>query len=172
MFRDHPALRCRVQPVSPHLLHATAIAIAGNGVLLLGSSGLGKSDLALRLIDRGAMLISDDAVPIDTKGPLPLLTTAPNIEGRLEVRGLGICTVAFVPSAPLRLAVQLSEKIDRIPCDNLTMTIGGFAVPLVNLDPFETSAAIKLEYALRAIVDAGLWPVALQGADPIESRTN
>jgi HPr kinase/phosphorylase len=155
--------------VSATLLHATAIAIAGNGVLLLGPSGSGKSDLALRLIDRGAMLISDDAVPVKTGGPLPLLTAAANIEGKLEVRGVGICSVAFVPSAPLRLVVQLSDEIDRMPPDNLTMTIGGFAVPVVHLVPFEISAAIKLEYALRSVVDAGLWPVALEHADAPES---
>ena len=46
------------------ILHATCVAIGGRGLLLLGPSGSGKSDLALRLIDRGAMLVSDDGVAI------------------------------------------------------------------------------------------------------------
>jgi serine kinase of HPr protein (carbohydrate metabolism regulator) len=44
------------------MVHGTAISIGGHGVLIMGESGSGKSDLALRLIDRGAILISDDVV--------------------------------------------------------------------------------------------------------------
>lgn len=157
--------------MSATLLHATAIAINDNGILLLGPSGSGKSDLALRLIDRGAKLVSDDAVPINTSSQMPLVTAAPNIAGKLEVRGLGICSVAHVPSAPLRLVVQLVGKTERMPPDNLTITVGRFSVPLVNIVPFESSAVIKLEYAMRAVVDAGLWPVALDVADAAEGRT-
>jgi HPr kinase/phosphorylase len=157
--------------MSADLLHATAIAIEGNGILLLGPSGSGKSDLALRMIDRGAVLVSDDAVPVDVSGALPLLTAAPNIEGKLEVRGVGICSVPHVVSAPLRLVVRLSNEAERIPAPDLKETVCGFAVPLVRIAPFEVSAAIKLKYALRSVVDADLWPVALAGAYTPESRT-
>jgi HPr kinase/phosphorylase len=154
------------------LLHATAVAIDGCGVLLLGPSGSGKSDLALRLIDRGAKLVSDDAVPVDTKDGLPILTVADNIEGKLEVRGVGICTVAHTPTAPLRLVVQLAQHVERFPQGNLRMTINDFSVPLAQIAPFEASAVIKLEYALRSVVDADIWPVALEGAYAPESRTS
>jgi serine kinase of HPr protein (carbohydrate metabolism regulator) len=157
--------------MSANLLHATAIAIGGNGILLLGPSASGKSDLALRMIDRGALLISDDAVPVDVSNAPPLLTAAPNIEGKLEVRGVGICSVAFVRSAPLRLAARLSNEVERIPASRLSETICGFVVPLVRIAPFEVSAAIKLEFALRSVVDADLWPVAIAGAHAPESRT-
>lgn len=146
--------------MSVQLLHATAIAIEGEGVLLLGPSGVGKSDLALRLIDRGAKLISDDAVPVDCSGASPLLIAAPNIEGRLEVRGVGICAVSCISSAPLRLAVELSAELERLPRLGQTSSVCGYDVPLLKLAPFEASAAIKLEYALRSVVDAGLWPMA------------
>ena len=63
MRRDIDKVTCTA---GPELLHATAIAINGAGVLLLGPSGSGKSDLALRLIDRGAVLISDDGVLVDS----------------------------------------------------------------------------------------------------------
>lgn len=157
--------------MSANVLHATAIAINSNGVLLLGPSGSGKSDLALRLIDRGAMLVSDDAVPVDASGAVPLLTAAPNIEGRLEVRGVGICPVAHTASAPLRLVAQLTKDIERMPESNLKEIVCGFVVPLVRIAPFELSAAIKLEYALRSVVDADIWPVAIDGAYTPESRT-
>jgi serine kinase of HPr protein (carbohydrate metabolism regulator) len=153
------------------LLHATAVAIDGCGVLLLGPSGSGKSDFALRLIDRGAKLVSDDAVPVATKDGLPILTIADNIEGKLEVRGVGICNVAHTSTAPLRLAVQLTDIVERFPEGNLRMTINDFSVPLLYIVPFEASAALKLEYALRSVVDADIWPVALEGACVPESRT-
>lgn len=157
--------------MSTNLLHATAIAIEGNGILLLGPSGSGKSDLALRMIDRGAMLVSDDAVPVDVSNALPLLTAAPNIEGKLEVRGVGICSAPHVASAPLRLVARLSNDAERIPASPSTEIVCGLAVPMVRIAPFEVSAAIKLEYALRSIVDADLWPVASTGAYTSESRT-
>lgn len=146
--------------MSAQLLHATAIAIDGAGVLLLGPSGSGKSDLALRLIDRGAKLVSDDAVPVDCSGEVPVLKAAQNITGRLEVRGVGICTVDSLASAPLRLAVRLATDYERLPSAAQTSAICDYEVPLLILAPFETSAPIKLEYALRSVVDEGLWPVA------------
>ena len=61
------------------MVHGSAVAIDGNGVLLLGPAGSGKSDLALRLIDRGAKLICDDIILIENRYGLPQLTIAPNI---------------------------------------------------------------------------------------------
>jgi len=142
------------------LLHATAIAIDGAGVLLLGPSGSGKSDIALRLVDRAAKLVSDDAVFVDCSGALPVLAAAPNIEDRLEVRGVGICVVKSIASAPLRLAVRLAAEYERLPLPGQTTTICGYEVPSFVLDPFEMSAPIKLEFALRSVVDEGVWPVA------------
>lgn len=145
------------------IVHGTALAIAEQGVLLLGRSGSGKSDLALRLIDRGALLVSDDAVTVDTTGKNPLVRAAPNIEAMLEIRGVGIRGVAATASAQLRLVADLECEPERLPPDRATYALYGFDVPLVHIAPFEASAAIKLEYALRSVVDADQWPVA-QGA--------
>lgn len=142
------------------MLHATAVAIDGYGVLITGLSGSGKSDLALRLIDRGAKLVSDDAVAVIIEKNMPVLCAAPNIETLMEIRGIGIQTVPSIGSAPLRLVVELTEKIERMPSRHVVSAIKGYDAPCVKLDPFETSAAIKLEYALRSVVDAGRWPVA------------
>lgn len=144
------------------MVHASAVAIDGYGVLLLGPSGSGKSDLALRLIDRGAMLISDDIVVVETRDGLPVLTPAPNITGKIEVRGVGICAMGFTMSAPLRLVVVCAEHYPRMPEEAPTTDIAGFLVPVMKLNPFEQSSTIKLELALRSVIDAELRPVPSQ----------
>jgi HPr kinase/phosphorylase len=165
MFRNSIALHCRVKPVKSKLLHATAVAINGYGVLITGPSGSGKSDLALRMIDRGAKLVSDDAVAVIIEQDMPVLSAAPNIEALLEIRGIGIQTVPSIGSAPLRLVVELTEKIERMPTDHVISAIEGYDTPCVKLNPFEPSAPIKLEYALRSVVDADQWPVARSEID-------
>ncbi|WP_295491266.1 HPr kinase/phosphorylase [Sphingorhabdus sp. EL138] len=153
------------------IVHGSAVAIDGNGVLLLGPSGSGKSDLALRLIDRGAKLICDDILNIENGYGLPQLTIAPNIAGKIEVRGIGICPIDFVQSAPLRLVVQLAQDVERMPPEHQSMTIARFSVPMFKLDPFQASSALKVEWALRSVIDAALHPVANPIAASNESVT-
>jgi serine kinase of HPr protein (carbohydrate metabolism regulator) len=142
----------------PQMIHGTAISIGGHAVLIMGESGSGKSDLALRLIDRGAILISDDVVFLKTRDNTPILTVAPNIAGKIEVRGVGIFDVDFIASAPLRLVVEFVDAPDRLPEDIAHTTIGDYVVPVSKLNPFEQSSAIKVEYALRAVLDRGALP--------------
>ena len=169
MLRNSPALRGCGNALMANILHGSAVAIGGNGVLLCGPSGSGKSDLALRLIDRGAKLICDDILHIEHSNSLPQLACAPNIAGKIEVRGIGICSVEFVPSAPLRLIVQLTQDVERMPPANQSINIEGFSVPMLKLDPFQTSSVLKVEWALRSVIDAGLRPVANTVAAPSES---
>lgn len=142
----------------PPMIHGSAISIGGHAVLIMGESGSGKSDLALRLIDRGAILISDDVVFLETRDNAPLLTVAPNIAGKIEVRGVGIFDVDFIASAPLRLVVEFVDVPDRLPEDVAHTSIGDYVVPVSKLNPFEQSSAIKVEYALRAVLDSGARP--------------
>jgi HPr kinase/phosphorylase len=137
------------------ILHATCVAIGGRGVLLTGPSGSGKSDLALRLIDRGALLVSDDGVAI-RRSDDGLFASAPaTIIGKMEVRGLGIVTLPYVAQAPVVLAVALDATPERMPPESLpTREIEGVAVPVLALLPFEHSAPIKVERALA------LWGIA------------
>jgi HPr kinase/phosphorylase len=134
-------------------IHGTAISISGDGVLIIGKSGSGKSDLALRLIDRGALLVSDDRVIIDNAGSQPLLRTAPNVAGLIEVRGLGIVQVAYVTCAPLKLVVDLDGVVPRFLDQLQQQDIAGIDIPHIALAAFESSAAIKVEYALKTLVD-------------------
>lgn len=133
-------------------IHASTVAIDGRGIMLMGPSGVGKSDLALRLIDRGALLVSDDYTRL-TRTPSALLASAPmTIGGRLEIRGLGIVPVPHVDDVPVALAVRLLRDNmpapERMP-ERLVETFAGIAVRLVNLDPRPASAPLVIEYALR-----------------------
>ena len=151
------------------MVHGTAISIGGHAVLIMGESGSGKSDLALRLIDRGAILISDDVVFLETRDNAPILTVAPNIAGKIEVRGVGIFNVDFIASAPLRLIVQFIDAPDRLPEDIARASIGDYVVPVSKLNPFEQSSAIKVEYALRAVLDSGVLPECVSVNESLSS---
>jgi len=132
------------------LVHATAIAIEGDAILLRGPSGAGKSDLALRLIDGGARLIADDQALLRRAGNQVLVRAPAEISSLIEVRGVGILRVASLDEAPLLLVVDLvtSAQVERIP-DSRFEVIFGLAVPLIALAPFEASAAAKLHLARR-----------------------
>lgn len=143
------------------LVHATAVAINDHGVLLVGPSGSGKSDLALRLIDRGAVLVSDDIVYIEQSEGKPLLRAAPNIEGRIELRGVGIIDVLHTKNAVMRMVAEMAPPDERMPPENLSTDIAGYSVPLLKIAALEASAPLKVEYALRSIIDADIWPMPL-----------
>lgn len=142
-------------------IHATAVEIGGLGIILVGQSTTGKSDLALRLIDRGASLISDDIVRVRIDGAMPHLYAAPNIAGKLEVRGLGIVTQPFVEAMMLRLVVNLDQIPERMPDGWPVYIVGGYKLPSLAISAFEASAPIKVERAVKAIVDNALMPVAI-----------
>jgi serine kinase of HPr protein (carbohydrate metabolism regulator) len=139
------------------LLHATAVAIDGQAVLLRGASGSGKSDLALRLIDAGARLVTDDQSELWRRGEQIIVRAPATIVGLLEVRGIGIVRLVPLPEAPLALIVDLvgPEALERLP-ERQSATILGLALPLVRVAPFEASAAAKLRLALRAFTAPGL----------------
>lgn len=151
------------------IFHGSAISIDGNAVLFQGASGSGKSDLALRLMDRGATLIGDDIIHIHDADGLPIISFAPNIAGKIEVRGIGICAVDFIEAAPLRLVVEFAHDVDRMPSDDRRTAIAGFSVPLVTLDPFHASSALKVELALRSVIAADLLPTAERTAAAVGS---
>ncbi|MBQ0770848.1 MAG: HPr kinase/phosphatase C-terminal domain-containing protein [Sphingomonadales bacterium] len=133
-------------------IHATAVAISGAGLLIRGKSGSGKSDLALRLIDRGAILVSDDQVEISRKDQHLVLGPPPRLAGKLEVRSLGICAFDHLSAVQLKLIIDLKEQPDRFPLDRQMMNLLGIQVPSCTLNAMESSAAIKAELALQRIM--------------------
>lgn len=133
---------------APETLHATCVAIGGRAVLIEGLSGSGKSDLALRLIDRGATLVSDDYTVVQRIDDRLIASAPATIAGRIEVRGLGIVAMPHVDDQPVALIVGLGEPVARLPEEGLSRSIAGVAVPRVTLAGTEASAPIKVELAL------------------------
>jgi HPr kinase/phosphorylase len=127
-------------------VHGSCVARDGSAVLLLGPPGAGKSDLALRLIGRGFVLVADDQVLIDGRD-----VRAPEaLRGLLEVRGLGIFQALPVArDASLALVVDLVAPADvaRLPLPAAWPPAG---VPRIALHGFEASACDKLSWALDA----------------------
>lgn len=138
-------------PLSTELLHASTIEIGGRAVLIEGVSGSGKSDLALRLIDRGATLVSDDYTLIKRLPSGLAAAAAPNIAGRIEVRGIGIVDMPYRENVPVALLVSLSAPPERMPEPGRSRPIMGFDIPVIILAGLEPSAPIKVELALAQL---------------------
>ncbi|HTI85867.1 MAG TPA: HPr kinase/phosphatase C-terminal domain-containing protein [Alphaproteobacteria bacterium] len=132
------------------LVHGTCVAIGANGILIRGRSGVGKSDLALRLIDAGARLVADDQVRLRPSGNAPVATAPRLIRGLIEARGVGIVAVPTRASVRIRLIVDLvgPRAVPRLP-EPRRVSIAGADVPIIALAPFEGSAPLKVRLALR-----------------------
>ncbi len=133
-------------------LHASCVVIGAHGVLLMGETGSGKSDVTLRLLDRGAKLVSDDQVIVNKKNNSIIASAPDAIAGLLEVRGLGIFRKERQDAAVLSLAVQLTEKdrIERLPEPEFYECLG-VKIARIYLAPFEASAPVKIEMAVAAL---------------------
>lgn len=117
--------------------------------MIQGPSGSGKSDLALRLIDRGALLICDDYTHVSARGNELIASAAPNIAGKIEVRGVGVVELAHVENLPVALVVSLDSHVERMPAEKDTTTISGISLPQMVLSGLEPSAPIKVELGLK-----------------------
>jgi serine kinase of HPr protein (carbohydrate metabolism regulator) len=135
--------------VSAETLHASTVATEGRAVLITGPSGSGKSDLALRLLDRGFMLVSDDQTVVKRHGDRLLASPPPTIAGKLEVRGIGIVDIDNLTDVPIALIVELtSSDIHRLPDDSRERPILGIGLPIVAIDAMTASAPSKVALAL------------------------
>ncbi|MFZ2995279.1 HPr kinase/phosphorylase [Sphingobium sp.] len=135
--------------LSSETLHATSVAIDGRAILLCGPSGTGKSDLALRLIDRGATLVSDDYTLVQRLDGQLVAAAPATIAGMIEVRGIGLVPMPHAPQTPVALLVDLFDVVDRMPLTPMLRRVAGMDVPVMKIAPFESSAPIKVELALR-----------------------
>lgn len=142
------------------LMHATSVDMDGIAVLLRGPPGAGKSDLALRLIDGGARLISDDQTRLDSGDGRLTASPPASIRGMMEVRGMGLYQVPFTPAAPVALLVDLvpESAVDRLP-EMEAETVLGVPVPRLRLAAFHASTPAKLRLWAAAAPQRGLTPI-------------
>ena len=134
--------------LSAETVHASTVALDGRAVLISGPSGSGKSDLALRLLDRGFMLVSDDQTIVRRDGDRLIATAPPTIAGKLEVRGIGIVEMERLDNVPVALIVELTSDIQRLPDDSRERPILGVALPVISIDAMTASAPSKVAVAL------------------------
>ena len=134
--------------LSSETLHASTVALNGRAVLICGPSGSGKSDLALRMVDRGFSLVSDDQTIVRKDDGKLVASAPPTIAGKLEVRGIGIVEIEAAGDVPVALCVELTSDIQRLPDDSRERLILDVHVPLINIDALTASAPAKVALAL------------------------
>ncbi|HEX6072619.1 MAG TPA: HPr kinase/phosphatase C-terminal domain-containing protein [Sphingomicrobium sp.] len=134
--------------LSAETVHASTVASEGRAVLITGASGSGKSDLTLRLLDRGFTLVSDDQTIVRTADGRLVASAPPNIAGKLEIRGIGIVEMEATSDVPVALIVELTSEIQRLPDDARERPILGVSLPLITIDAMTASAPSKVALAL------------------------
>jgi len=135
-------------------VHASCVAVDGAGILIRGPSGSGKSSLALRLIDEGGILVADDQTLVEAVDGGIVASAPASIAGRLEVRGLGIVSLEYLPRARLALIVDLAaaDAIARLPAPgDLTARLCGRSIDRLGIDPARADATARLRLALRLL---------------------
>jgi HPr kinase/phosphorylase len=133
------------------VLHASAIAFGGQGILLTGRSGAGKSTLAWQLIGLGAVLVADDRVCAKEQDGALRLSAPDHLRGKIEARGLGVLSVPAEP-AWARLVVDLDQvEQDRVP-ETRTRRVAGVSLPLIYR--VESPAFAPM---LQAYLNGGVW---------------
>ena len=133
--------------LAPHeTLHGVLVEIHGLGTLLLGKSGIGKSECALFLVERGHRLVADDRV-IVTRPPRGGIVGSPEplLQHHLEIRGLGILNIRDLYGAtavraeiPIELVIELSpwdvdDPYDRLGVDDAYHVLVGVRIPLLRI---------------------------------------
>ena len=137
------------------ILHASCVAIDGKAVLLSGPSGVGKSDVALRLIDVGAELVADDQTQIVLEGDVLMASPPPQIAGFIEARHLGLLRLPYCEAAPVALYVELvgpEGALERLP-EAKNYSLLDRPVRWLKLRAMEASTPAKIRLAIRGTID-------------------
>jgi HPr kinase/phosphorylase len=134
-----------IAPSAPARVHGSLVEVAGVGVLLLGRSGIGKSECALELVMRGHRLVADDVVMIgaDLDGA-PIGASPELVRHYIELRGIGIVHVpslfgaeSVADRARIELVVRLESwgvgEVERVGLERRSEDVAGFAVEVLNL---------------------------------------
>jgi serine kinase of HPr protein (carbohydrate metabolism regulator) len=132
-------------------IHASCVAVNGHGVLLLGDSGSGKSDIAVQLLDGEAQLVADDRTILFVKRKQLHARAPDSIRGLIEIRGIGIVKLPARRDVRVRLAVRLGAEDVRLPRPRLYRQLG-CAVPEIRLDGRIASTPARIRAAVAAFV--------------------
>ena len=123
--------------------HATCVVAHNKGVLITGSSGSGKSSLALSMIGLGATLVADDRVILSIANDSIVATAPGPISGLIEARGIGLLHANTDQNAKIHLVIDLDQvESDRLPPVR-RIAVMGHSVPLLyNVETVHFPAAI------------------------------
>ena len=149
--KTSPVMAALIGSLNTHLApritrHGVLVEVYGEGILLLGDSGVGKSETAIELLKRGHRLIADDAVEIKRVSATTLVGMAPEIiRHYVELRGIGIVDVrrlfgmgAVKESEKIDLVITLEpwengKMYDRLGLDEKTTEILGISIPTIEI---------------------------------------
>jgi len=132
-------------------LHATCVAVKGLAVLLVGPSGVGKSDVALRLIDMGAELVADDQTMLHLVDEGLEASPPESLAGLIELRHVGLLRLPYRRTAPVALYVELlppHESLERLPAAIFTSLLDR-PVRWLKLHATDASTPAKIRMALQ-----------------------
>ena len=131
------------------LANVTGVSVGGQVLLIEGPPGSGKSSLALSLIDRGAVLIGDDAVRVTHEGAALIASPPPNTSGMMEIRNVGIVEMP-VSRGPVSLVLTLDTEAPRFPLEVSMHEIEGLEIPVLAFAPGDAIQALRAEHALTS----------------------
>lgn len=145
---------------TPPTQYGTALALGEDGVLIIGPSGSGKSSLALSLLEGrpDRALIADDRVALELVGKTLLASPPLEIEGLIEIRGLGILRFPWRRRVPLRLIVELAPEgsCARLPgAAEQSLRVFGQELPLLRLPIGFFGAGARIQAALALLRPGG-----------------
>lgn len=131
------------------VLHqAGCVALGGRAIVIEGPPGSGKTSLALALIDRGAMLVGDDGIELFAKDARLWAQAAPATAGLLEIRNVGIVTLAHV-SARVCLRIVLDDQAPRYVDEAAAPDWHDHRVPLLHMFPDTAALPLRVVQALQ-----------------------
>ena len=132
------------------IAHASCVTLHGQGVLIVGPSGSGKSSLALHLMALGAELVSDDQTILVRDGDSIKAAAPPAISGMIEARGVGLLRADVAETAALRLVIDLGKtEHDRLPSPRMATVLG------ISLRLFHKSDSAAFPAAILQYLKAG-----------------
>ncbi|RYY40875.1 MAG: aldolase [Sphingomonadales bacterium] len=135
--------------LSSEVVQAACVAVDGRGVLIECREGDARVDLALRMIDRGGVLVADAQTICVRQERRLTASPVAGRAGRIEIGGLGIVEMEFAERVPVELLIVLLDSSPRFPEDSRTRSIAGVEVPVLALAAEDGAAPIKAELWLK-----------------------